>query len=332
VQTPLLSGLINHLKLTAMKQNLLLKISPLFLYVFIAACTKSPSSDNGNGSGSGGNGNGNPTPQVTVSTSTINFPSTDSSYSITVSSNVSWTVMDDQSWITTSVASGSNNGNFSISVIANPATSVRSGTVTISGGNLTRTITVSQAANPNNNGVTLMRGSAGASLYYDFTSNGELSDYGSHDGFSTSVELDFDSSALVRTKLVNTHLGTMTATPIVNNFGYTKYEINFSNVNHYTNSNQYANPDTAGKLQIWIYREDGQNIIPASGNRPAVKRIIQVPGTYPTMPNSVGLIRLLDYDHASYPVHPPVITLTTLQNIFTSARWTFVLNQFTWPW
>lgn len=164
-------------------------------------------------------------------------------------------------------------------------------------------------------GVTLMRGTGGTTLYYDYTSHGELVRYLSQDGFASTVKLNFDSAALVRTKLVNPQTGTMTATPIISNFGYTRWEITFSNTNSYSNNAQVSNPDTAGKLQIWIYREDGQDIIPASGSRPAVKRIIQVPGKFPTDPAGIGLIRLLDFDFAGYPVHPASVTNTSLQKI-----------------
>ena len=62
-----------------------------------------------------------------------------------MTANVSWTVTDDQSWITTSPTSGTNNGSFSVSATANTGTASRSGTVTVSGGGITRTVGVSQA-------------------------------------------------------------------------------------------------------------------------------------------------------------------------------------------
>jgi mannan endo-1,4-beta-mannosidase len=86
-----------------------------------------------------------PTAQLTVSPTSVNFGSGAQSQSISVTSNVSWTVSKDQSWITTSVTGGSNNGSFSISVQTNTG-SARSGNVTVSGGGITRTITVSQNA------------------------------------------------------------------------------------------------------------------------------------------------------------------------------------------
>ncbi|MEQ9280064.1 MAG: BACON domain-containing protein, partial [Balneola sp.] len=63
-----------------------------------------------------------------------------------VNSNTTWSVSDNQSWI--SVSGADNNGNDSqvnVTVTSNSSTtSSRSGTVTISGGGLTRTVSISQ--------------------------------------------------------------------------------------------------------------------------------------------------------------------------------------------
>ena len=58
---------------------------------------------------------------------------------------MTWTVTDDQSWITVAPTSGSNNATVTVSATANTATTSRTGTVTVSGGNLTRTVSVTQA-------------------------------------------------------------------------------------------------------------------------------------------------------------------------------------------
>jgi aryl-phospho-beta-D-glucosidase BglC (GH1 family) len=82
---------------------------------------------------------------LTVSTASVSLGAGSSSQSITVNSNVSWAITDNQTWITTSATSGSNNGSFTINASANTATSSRTGTVTITGGNISRTITVTQS-------------------------------------------------------------------------------------------------------------------------------------------------------------------------------------------
>ncbi len=81
---------------------------------------------------------------LTVSPTTLSLAATASSGPVSITSNVSWTATDDQTWLSVSPASGSNNGSLTVSATANTG-AARSGTVTITGGGLTRTIAVSQA-------------------------------------------------------------------------------------------------------------------------------------------------------------------------------------------
>jgi Carbohydrate binding module (family 35)/Viral BACON domain/Secretion system C-terminal sorting domain len=89
-----------------------------------------------------GGGGGN---TLTISPSSLSVGSGAGSSNIAVTANVSWTVSDDQTWITVSPTSGSNNGTVAVAVTANTASTSRSGTVTITGGSITRTVTVTQA-------------------------------------------------------------------------------------------------------------------------------------------------------------------------------------------
>ena len=73
------------------------------------------------------------------------FTSFAGSKAITISSNVSWSVSDDQSWISVSPTSGSDNGSVTVTVTANSSDTDRSGVVTVTGGSLTRTVTITQA-------------------------------------------------------------------------------------------------------------------------------------------------------------------------------------------
>ncbi|TRX54779.1 T9SS type A sorting domain-containing protein [Fulvivirga sp. M361] len=73
------------------------------------------------------------------------FTSFSGSKTITISSNVSWSVTNDQSWISVSPTSGSDNGSVMVTVTANSSGTDRSGVVTVTGGSLTRTVTVTQA-------------------------------------------------------------------------------------------------------------------------------------------------------------------------------------------
>src|SRR5688572_10284213 len=103
-------------------------ITFLFVVSFVG-CSKSPPSE-GNGGSGNGSGNGNTSHSLAVNVSAISFPATDSNYSIIISSNVNWSVSDDLNWISTSVAAGSNNGGFIITVTPNTAVSARNGMVT----------------------------------------------------------------------------------------------------------------------------------------------------------------------------------------------------------
>ena len=69
------------------------------------------------------------------------------SNSVSVSSNVSWTASSSAtSWLTVSPASGFQNGTVRLNVTANTGAFSRSGTITLMGGGISRTITVTQAA------------------------------------------------------------------------------------------------------------------------------------------------------------------------------------------
>ncbi|QNM84689.1 T9SS type A sorting domain-containing protein [Polaribacter pectinis] len=78
--------------------------------------------------------------------SVTNFIAAGESKDFTVTSNLSWSVTDDKTWITVSPSSGSNNGTVTITVSENATFSVRTGTVTVTAGSLTRTVTVNQDA------------------------------------------------------------------------------------------------------------------------------------------------------------------------------------------
>jgi hypothetical protein len=91
---------------------------------------------------------------LTVAPTSLSFASAASSGSVTVTANVSWTVSDNQTWLSTSSTSGTGNGSFTVNATANTGTASRSGTVTLTGGGLTRTIAVTQAA-PSANNLTL---------------------------------------------------------------------------------------------------------------------------------------------------------------------------------
>jgi pectate lyase len=88
---------------------------------------------------------GGGTTNLSVSPTSVSFGATASSSPVAVTANVGWTVTDDQSWITASPTSGTNNGSVSVSATANTGTASRSGNVTVSGGGVSRVVGVTQA-------------------------------------------------------------------------------------------------------------------------------------------------------------------------------------------
>jgi mannan endo-1,4-beta-mannosidase len=82
---------------------------------------------------------------LVVSPTSLSFGAAASASPVTVTANVAWTVTDNQTWLSVSPTSGTNNGSFMVSATANTGATSRSGTVTVSGGGITRQISVTQA-------------------------------------------------------------------------------------------------------------------------------------------------------------------------------------------
>ncbi|WP_025742668.1 BACON domain-containing protein [Aquimarina pacifica] len=94
-------------------------------------------------------------PEEVLEVSSISdFSSEGENQEVTVTSNLSWTITDSTNWISTTLTSGSENGSFDIVVEENTEANERTGTVTISGGNLTRTINITQDAAELNSNCT----------------------------------------------------------------------------------------------------------------------------------------------------------------------------------
>ena len=112
---------------------------------------------------------------LVVAPTSLSLAAGASSAPVQVTANVSWTVTDNQTWISVAPASGTNNGSFTVSATANTATTARTGTVTVTGGGLTRTIAVSQAGTTASNlalsQTSLSFGSGAASSGVNVTAN-----------------------------------------------------------------------------------------------------------------------------------------------------------------
>ena len=138
---------------------------------------------------------GGSTNNLTVSPTSLSFGAGASSSAIAVTANVSWTVSDDQSWISASPTSGANNGSFSVSATANTATANRSGTVTVSGGGITRAVGVTQAGSTSTSVVyQTENGTVGGGTVFE-SSNGGFNGTGyvnasASGGFSQNSNVD----------------------------------------------------------------------------------------------------------------------------------------------
>jgi hypothetical protein len=80
-----------------------------------------------------------------LSPSSLAFGSGGGGSTVTLTSNLNWSVTDNQSWLTVSPANGSNNGSLSVTAAANTG-AARSGLVTVTGGSISQTINVTQSA------------------------------------------------------------------------------------------------------------------------------------------------------------------------------------------
>ncbi len=89
---------------------------------------------------------------------------------LAVTANVSWTAESLASWLTVATTNGSGNGNIEYAVAANTQASSRTGTITVTGGGLTRTFTVTQSGL----GATLELGTNSRTFAPDMASGMEL--------------------------------------------------------------------------------------------------------------------------------------------------------------
>ena len=89
-----------------------------------------------------------PESTLTISTSTLNIAETAASTaSFNISSNTSWAASSDQTWVTVSSPSGSNNGTMTVKAAANHLNVTRSAVVTVSATYATaQKVTITQAA------------------------------------------------------------------------------------------------------------------------------------------------------------------------------------------
>ena len=84
--------------------------------------------------------------ELSVSSRAVSFTADAGEQTVTITSNSSWMVASTASWFTVSPTSGSGDGSFKIAVGANDGFEVRSADVTVTAGDKTQTVKVSQLA------------------------------------------------------------------------------------------------------------------------------------------------------------------------------------------
>ena len=84
-------------------------------------------------------------PVLQLNKNNLSFAGYEGNDSFAITSNTSWSILSDQSWCTVSSSSGSGNATISVSVQENNSFDSRSATITVMAGNITQTISVSQA-------------------------------------------------------------------------------------------------------------------------------------------------------------------------------------------
>ena len=100
-------------------------------------------------------------PQLTVTPLNRTVGDAGGSTTFSITSNTNWTATDNTSWLTLKPTSGSGDTTLTANYDANPTTAQRVGTITVTGGGITRNVTVTQAAgsptlivSPSNRSVT----------------------------------------------------------------------------------------------------------------------------------------------------------------------------------
>jgi mannan endo-1,4-beta-mannosidase len=163
---------------------------------------------------------------LTVSPTAISMPSASSSATLSITSNVGWTVTDDQSWLTIAVASGSNNASVAINATANTAASSRSATVTVTGGGITRTVAVTQAGTTAStltvSASTLSLAAAASSGSVGITSNVSWSVTDDQSWLSASPTSGTGNATLTLSATANTATAARTGTVTVTGGGITR--------------------------------------------------------------------------------------------------------------
>lgn len=143
-----------------------------------------------------------------------------------VNSNVTWSVSDNQAWLTVSPTSGANGGIITANFSANSTTNSRTATITVTGGGLTKTVTVVQAGSvPNTLVVTPATQSvaaAGGSTTLSVSSNVTWAATDNQSWLTLSPASGVNNGTITATFSANTSSSNRTATITVTGGGFTR--------------------------------------------------------------------------------------------------------------
>ena len=163
---------------------------------------------------------------LAVSTPSVSLAAGASSAPVAVTSNVAWTVTDDQTWLSVTPGAGTGNGSFTVSATANAATTSRSGTVSVSGGGMTRQIIITQAGQVANNltvtPAALSLGAAAASASISVTANTSWMASDDQSWLSLSAASGSNNGTLMVSATANTSTVSRSGTVTVNGGGITR--------------------------------------------------------------------------------------------------------------
>jgi len=173
---------------------------------------------------------------LSVSTNTLNVAAANNSAAtFNVTSNISWTVSSDQSWLSVSPANGTGNETITVTAQANPTAATRTATVTVSGtGVASQTVTVTQAAGAATLTVstnTLKVASANNSTAtFNITSNISWTVSSDQNWLSVNPASGTGNGTITVTAQANPTAATRTATVTVSGSGVTSQTVTVTQV------------------------------------------------------------------------------------------------------
>ena len=171
-----------------------------------------------------------------------------------ITSNISWTILEEASWLTVSRASGSNNDIITVTAVANSSAASRSAIITVTGSGVSdQTINVTQAGaaaylmlSPGNLSLAYSGGSTGT---FNITSNTSWTVTSNQVWLSVSTAAGTNNSSILVTATANPSTSQRTATITVSGTGVTSQTVSVTQagIPTYTVS-AIANPSGAGTI------------------------------------------------------------------------------------